>query len=53
MAAMLAAMAFVLVLVGDAVQATHRNSEVKFAVAFLTGIPSFFFLVFAAKVYFQ
>ena len=53
MSVMLAIFAFILIMVGVAVQVTHSNHDVKFAVTWSTSIASLCFLVFAGKVYFS
>jgi hypothetical protein len=52
MSVMLAIMAFILILIGVAVQVTHHNVGVKFAVTWSTLGAAAIFLLFAGKVYF-
>ena len=49
--AFLATLAFVLILVGVAVQVSNHNYQVKFAVTWTTIGAALFFLMFAGKVW--
>lgn len=45
--------AFVLIVIGVAVQVTHHDSMVKRTVAWMTGVGAICFTLFAAMVYFS
>jgi hypothetical protein len=53
MSVVLAIMAFILILVGVAVQVGHFTSETKFAVSWTTALAALCLILFAAKVYFS